>query len=96
MGYWLFGAAGDDDSHDNNGAIGNDAVGCVAVAVGVANSLGAGGPANPMGKPVSMAEAEDRIFGVVLMNDWSARDIQVRSAQNSTEQHRTAQPLITQ
>ena len=25
--------------------------------------------ANPLGKPITMAEAEDRIFGVVLMND---------------------------
>ncbi len=33
--------------------------------------------ANPSGVPVTMAEAEDRIFGVCLMNDWSARDIQV-------------------
>lgn len=35
-----------------------------------------GGPENPLGKPISMAEAENRIFGMVLMNDWSARDIQ--------------------
>jgi fumarylacetoacetase len=35
-----------------------------------------GGPENPLGKPITMQEAEDRIFGVVLMNDWSARDIQ--------------------
>ncbi|KAJ5731673.1 uncharacterized protein N7483_006181 [Penicillium malachiteum] len=31
---------------------------------------------NEMGKPVSIDEAEDHIFGLVLMNDWSARDIQ--------------------
>lgn len=35
-----------------------------------------GGPANPLGVPITMAQAEDRIFGLVLMNDWSARDIQ--------------------
>mmetsp|Transcript_31478 Transcript_31478/g.49277 ORF Transcript_31478/g.49277 Transcript_31478/m.49277 type:complete len:379 (-) Transcript_31478:865-2001(-) len=35
-----------------------------------------GGPPNPPGKTISMCEAEDRIFGLVLMNDWSARDIQ--------------------
>lgn len=35
-----------------------------------------GGPANRMGEPIRMSEAEDRIFGVVLLNDWSARDIQ--------------------
>jgi fumarylacetoacetase len=35
-----------------------------------------GGAANPLGRPITMEEAEDRIFGVTLMNDWSARDIQ--------------------
>lgn len=35
-----------------------------------------GGPENPLGQPLTIAEAEDRIFGLVLMNDWSARDIQ--------------------
>lgn len=28
------------------------------------------------GQPLSAAEAEERIFGLVLLNDWSARDIQ--------------------
>lgn len=32
--------------------------------------------ANEMGEPVSIKEAEENIFGLVLMNDWSARDIQ--------------------
>lgn len=31
---------------------------------------------NGLGKPVPINEAEDHIFGLVLMNDWSARDIQ--------------------
>jgi maleylacetoacetate isomerase len=35
-----------------------------------------GGPPNPMGRPLTMAEAKQRIFGFLLMNDWSARDIQ--------------------
>ena len=35
------------------------------------------GTPNRMGQPVSAAEAYDNIFGYVLMNDWSARDIQV-------------------
>jgi len=35
-----------------------------------------GGKSNPMGESVDMSNAEDRIFGVVVMNDWSARDIQ--------------------
>ncbi|HEY2712356.1 MAG TPA: fumarylacetoacetase [Chthoniobacterales bacterium] len=34
------------------------------------------GPPNELGKPVPIAEALDHIFGLVLMNDWSARDIQ--------------------
>ncbi|MCJ1425384.1 hypothetical protein MMC29_003283 [Sticta canariensis] len=32
--------------------------------------------ANKMGKPVPIHEARNSLFGVVLMNDWSARDIQ--------------------
>ena len=34
------------------------------------------GPGNPLGQPVSMSEAEDHIFGLCILNDWSARDIQ--------------------
>lgn len=34
------------------------------------------GPGNDLGHPVTMEDAEDHIFGFVLMNDWSARDIQ--------------------
>ncbi|XP_019174268.1 PREDICTED: fumarylacetoacetase-like [Ipomoea nil] len=34
------------------------------------------GPGNELGKSVSIDEARDHIFGLVLMNDWSARDIQ--------------------
>ncbi|MDE1947871.1 MAG: fumarylacetoacetase [Burkholderiales bacterium] len=34
------------------------------------------GTSNELGRPLSMAEAEDRLFGLVLLNDWSARDIQ--------------------
>lgn len=35
------------------------------------------GTPNPMGQPVTTAQAYDMIFGHVLLNDWSARDIQV-------------------
>ena len=35
-----------------------------------------GGPPNPLGEPISMEEADERIFGFVLCNDWSARDVQ--------------------
>ncbi|KAJ7967776.1 putative fumarylacetoacetase [Quillaja saponaria] len=34
------------------------------------------GPGNELGKPIDINEAADHIFGLVLMNDWSARDIQ--------------------
>lgn len=34
------------------------------------------GIGNEMGKPISVAEADRMIFGYVLLNDWSARDIQ--------------------
>lgn len=32
--------------------------------------------ANVLGEPIPVNEAEDHIFGLVLLNDWSARDIQ--------------------
>jgi fumarylacetoacetase len=32
--------------------------------------------ANHLGEPIPIEEAEDYIFGVVVFNDWSARDIQ--------------------
>ena len=34
------------------------------------------GPGNSLGGPVPIDRATDHIFGLVLMNDWSARDIQ--------------------
>jgi len=34
------------------------------------------GPGNSLGDPVPIGRATDHIFGLVLMNDWSARDIQ--------------------
>jgi len=34
------------------------------------------GPGNSLGQPVPIDRAADHIFGLVLMNDWSARDIQ--------------------
>lgn len=34
------------------------------------------GPGNKMGETIGIDDAEDRIFGFVLLNDWSARDIQ--------------------
>lgn len=35
-----------------------------------------GGPETKLGERLRPEEAADRIFGFVLMNDWSARDIQ--------------------
>jgi fumarylacetoacetase len=35
------------------------------------------GQPSPMGQPVTTAEAAAMIFGYVLLNDWSARDVQV-------------------
>ncbi len=34
------------------------------------------GAENELGRPIPAARAEEHIFGMVLMNDWSARDIQ--------------------
>ncbi|KAJ3052641.1 hypothetical protein HK097_005918 [Rhizophlyctis rosea] len=34
------------------------------------------GVGNELGKPINIKNADDHIFGVVLLNDWSARDIQ--------------------
>jgi len=34
------------------------------------------GPGNRLGKPIPIRRALDHVFGVVLMNDWSARDLQ--------------------
>ena len=34
------------------------------------------GKNNPIGQPIDVNEAEDYVFGFLLFNDWSARDIQ--------------------
>uniref|UniRef100_A0A452U250 Fumarylacetoacetase n=1 Tax=Ursus maritimus TaxID=29073 RepID=A0A452U250_URSMA len=34
------------------------------------------GPGNNFGEPIPISRAHEHIFGMVLMNDWSARDIQ--------------------
>ena len=34
------------------------------------------GPGNGLGAPIPVSQADDHIFGMVLVNDWSARDIQ--------------------
>ncbi|KPF89817.1 hypothetical protein IP81_16255 [Novosphingobium sp. AAP83] len=35
------------------------------------------GPGNPLGSRVGLDQTEDMLFGYVLVNDWSARDIQI-------------------
>jgi len=34
------------------------------------------GPGNPLGEPVPIGRAEEHLFGLCLVNDWSARDVQ--------------------
>lgn len=34
------------------------------------------GQGNPLGRPIAISDADNHIFGFVLVNDWSARDIQ--------------------
>jgi fumarylacetoacetase len=34
------------------------------------------GPGNELGRPIPIGEADEHLFGLVLLNDWSARDIQ--------------------
>jgi fumarylacetoacetase len=34
------------------------------------------GPGNALGRPIPVEKASEHVFGVVLLNDWSARDIQ--------------------
>jgi len=34
------------------------------------------GPGNALGQPIPSAQAEEHLFGMVILNDWSARDIQ--------------------
>jgi fumarylacetoacetase len=34
------------------------------------------GTGNPLGSPVPIEQAEDHFFGLCLLNDWSARDVQ--------------------
>jgi fumarylacetoacetase len=39
------------------------------------------GPGNTLGEPIPVAQAEDHLVGVCLLNDWSARDIQTWESQ---------------
>jgi fumarylacetoacetase len=34
------------------------------------------GPGNQLGQPIPITEVEEHLFGMVILNDWSARDIQ--------------------
>lgn len=39
------------------------------------------GPGNVLGEPIPIGRAEEHLFGVCLLNDWSARDIQTWEGQ---------------
>jgi fumarylacetoacetase len=39
------------------------------------------GPGNALGEPIPIAQAEEHVVGVCLLNDWSARDIQTWESQ---------------
>jgi fumarylacetoacetase len=39
------------------------------------------GPGNALGAPIPIAQAEEHVVGVCLLNDWSARDIQAWESQ---------------
>jgi len=39
------------------------------------------GPGNPLGKPFPIGKAQDHVFGMLLLNDWSARDLQAWESQ---------------
>ena len=45
-------------------------------AARAARDLGGAIVGQPSDRPVTVAEADEMIFGYVLLNDWSARDIQ--------------------
>jgi fumarylacetoacetase len=34
-----------------------------------------GNKGNNLGRPIKIGEAEDYIFGITLLNDWSVRDV---------------------
>ena len=39
------------------------------------------GPGNELGEPIPIAEAAEHVFGLGLLNDWSARDVQAWESQ---------------
>src|SRR6516225_3360438 len=50
------------------------------------------GPGNELGQPIPIAEAGEHVFGLGLVNDWSARDVQGWESQPLAP-FRIAQPL---
>ena len=54
---------------------GNCNIRTIALATATVGTL-VGGPGNALGEPVAIGAAEDHIFGLCLLNDWSARDVQ--------------------
>lgn len=49
---------------------------CKLLDIELEMAMFVGGQTPRLGRPISMDEAEEYIFGLVVMNDWSARDIQ--------------------
>ena len=52
------------------------------------------GPGNEQGQPISVKTAHEHIFGMVIMNDWSARDIQVNTHLSLSLSPLSFHPLI--
>lgn len=57
------------------------------------------GAGNPLGRPISISEAANHIVGISLLNDWSARDVQMWEMQPlgpflSKNFHTTVSPWV--
>lgn len=49
---------------------------CVTLDYELEMGFFVGGKGNQLGEPITMDKVSEHIFGVVLVNDWSARDVQ--------------------
>lgn len=70
VAFFVGGPTNHDDDNNNGGSSSNDADDDGGEGTGRAANE------NSIGRPLTIQQAKDRIFGYVLMNDWSARDIQ--------------------
>ncbi len=69
VAFFVGGPTNHDDDNNYDGSTSKDADDDCGEGGRVANE-------NNIGRPLTIQQAKDRIFGYVLMNDWSARDIQ--------------------